>query len=676
MATSGITFTKPSLSSPTSASTISGGGASSAADMLKDLEKLIQEAEDIDDDEAKKAVDKFQQELEKLQEKRLKQEQEIAESKKDIEEAQTVRGAAEKAASSAQKVIKATASIASLEAQNDIIDSDEAAGGSERRKRLMEKLRVDQDRTLAAVKDYTDTADTKRTGIGILDGIINEFANIGNSFRVENAVLEQRATALAIKQSNAALTSVANSEALTRRAITDATIKAELAVIDAETTSKLSAQDIANAQTNADWVLRTQQADAASIANYRAIVEARSSEASREQRTADRKVALLETQIRISQAIEAKETKAVQLAIARNELELQTATNPGRIAALNTQNKDLVDRLTANEALKIQFSNSVNIAKAAFGLPPETADSVYYNMTQATPRIREIFAELYASGLKGAGNIVFETPASALAIKNALGADASTPVNDLLVTIEARAAEKLATVENIKAKPGTPEYDALINKTTAEMFAEYDANIKTGDATNPRQAPPMAVLGDMKSVKSLPTYQNVWKETVGDVADPKIIMDLTVNAIAAGTISLEQGAKDIDALYTAAAAHNNTMGDSFRRIGAPEQTSYIVQMQIPNFISAMGFSAFSLARTFGSVPALAGAALKSISGDPTTPVTVFEAVQEEYADRTKYSPGFKYIDLMQESQVLNVLTVLRSRVSDSKPSENTEEGNK
>ena len=132
-------------------------------------------------------------------------------------------------------------------------------------------------------------------------------------------------------------------------------------------------------------------------------------------------------------------------------------------------------------------------------------------------------------------------------------------------------------------------YPNLVNSQVKADFEGYEAEIKTGDETNPNKAAPLAILMGMESTRNLPLVTNVLAplitEDTVDVDTEKVI-EMAFQAVKRrnnpeGTISFEEAVNGISMIYGAAITHNNT-SQNRETLGLPLQQAYNAKMTLAN----------------------------------------------------------------------------------------------
>lgn len=232
--------------------------------------------------------------------------------------------------------------------------------------------------------------------------------------------------------------------------------------------------------------------------------------------------------------------------------------------------------------------DSMNRGFAAMGLPP--VDKIKgFNLLKAGGQPGEMAKQALSIGLMNdvtgkpiiaptAGNAarILATSNSPIATTN----PAVKPVTDLLQS-EYLQARNPTNAQALGINPKDPTtLDAAVSSMVNGKLKVMASDIKTGDASNLYQAPPLASLATMNGFKQNPLYTKVLEpqiKTGMTETDPMQIAVLTRQAILDKQISLQDAVNGYASLFSHAIAMNNASKD-FMRFGIAPQTSYVTDI--------------------------------------------------------------------------------------------------
>ena len=176
-------------------------------------------------------------------------------------------------AAKAQQSIQLQADNARLEAQNNVINAFQAAGGVEQQTKLIKELSSDQDKVRSLEAEREKILAREPTGIQLFDGIINTFGSVSTELKLDAARSEVNSSAQNFAQHGAIVESVYNTSVKTMETLNAGTINANQTLIAAEATEKLANQQLKTLQSNADNMIRLYQMDAKSVSNLVGLVQ-------------------------------------------------------------------------------------------------------------------------------------------------------------------------------------------------------------------------------------------------------------------------------------------------------------------------------------------------------------------------------------------------------------------
>ena len=482
-----------------------------------------------------------------------------------------------KVAGESRETVSAVTENANLEAQNATIAAFENTGGDANQTALIKELRVDENRTADAMDRKVDIVDDEITGFSFLDAIINEFRVLQVDAEIDANVDKQSQTARQLANVGVVTSTVAQTEALTKKTINQSTIQANLNLIQAETAGKVSEATIANAASNADSVARVQRMQSQQLEAQVALRQLRNADA-----TARRAEQRLEhdKKVEARQAaafVAAQDQAAVNLSTSKLNLENLTALSPTERAAAIARNEETVRQLTESTELRTQVTSSIKAGLSASGLPAEDDELILAGYSSNDRATRERYSRLLSVG-NSPEKILGATPYEARETLNTLsptGNYKETKNTKLLEKIEVQAEATYETGSVIRpATNDTVELAANYNKAAQQIAGVASKEIAAGDNANPYAAPPMSTLATFESVKKSALYRNVLQDMNFPEADPQSIIDAAMNGISAKVLTPEQAAAGIVDLYSSAAEWNNTIEGGYARIGFPEQVTY------------------------------------------------------------------------------------------------------
>jgi len=477
-------------------------------------------------------------------------------------------------ATAATQLIGLSKDNANLSAQNKTIEAFEASGGHAAQVQLMKELRADGNRVADLLDQKADIVDDRHTGIGIIDAVINEFRSVQTDIQLEVAGRQQDQSIRQIQNVGAATETISRTNSLTRKTLNQGTIKANYDLLSAEGTIRSAEAELKGMRDNADVMLRLVNADQRSVAS---LIQAFRLEGEAEQRVIARESNKFERE----RMIFTREKWKVELPAAQTNLEsarlrLSTAkaTNPSDIQASLANSEVAVKRLADVKALEATLVASVQRAQAIVGVVDDK-ETIKWGLGNKNPEIARKYARLQQMG--GAKNPVFGiTPFEARETLSII--DPSNNMEPIAGTVMLDEVTKALIAFYKKDSKGAPKDPETIksdyNQAAVEVAEDKASDIREGDDSNPYLAPPMDTLTQYKAVVQTSLYRKVLKPIAMKETSPQRIVDAAVAGIRAGTISPEEGASGIEAIFDSAAAHNNTFQGGFKRVGLPSQVSY------------------------------------------------------------------------------------------------------
>lgn len=472
--------------------------------------------------------------------------------------------------------ITATAQMnADLQAQNSTIDAFEASGGAEIQAQLMATLKQDGDRVAALLDEKSDIVDDEFTGIGLIDGVINELRSFQTDLEIDAATAQQNQTLTQIQATTAATESFAKANALTKKTLNQGVIEANYKAIEAEGKIRGAEASLKGMKDNADAMVRLVNADQRGVANllqvWRLEGEAEGRAITRERQSFQRE------QMQFAREKWEIDLPAAEINLKTAQLRLKTAqtTNSSDIQAALANNEAAVKRHEDQVATQETLVNSVSRGQALAGLPVDDRETIIWGLKNSDKLVRAKYVRLQELG--GVTNPVLgQTPFEARESLSII--DPSGNVEPTAGIQMLDQATKVLIEKYRKDPKGIPKDEETIKSDfneAAKIMASAAANdIREGDASNPYQSPSMPILASYKSVKESSLYKKVLEPMAMKETSPQRIFDATIAGVIAKTVSPEEAAAGIEAVFDAAAAHNNTYQGGFRRVGLPNQVSY------------------------------------------------------------------------------------------------------
>lgn len=518
---------------------------------------------------------------------------ELTASTKQTAVATDVIKSATKDITSATQIIAKTRATADLQAQNATIAAFEVGGGRDAQVNIMKELVQDNARVDAILEERLELAAEDRfgEGIGLIDTAINQFnINLTNQ-QLRVAQAKQQHTERQITNISAATETFSRINALTRTTLNEGTIEANYKLIEAEGRIKAAEAEIKNLHSNATAMSNLMAADSRGTNNllqaYRLEGEAQERELKVE------RTAFLREQMEVTRKQWETQQPAAEIALEQAQFNLERSKALGptqRLTAelaLTTATKRHNDQVETEEKLVL----SVQRAQSLAGVPIEDKSTITFGLRRSGDVGKKYSRLLEIGGAPDPilGLTPFEAKASIDLIAPTGNIKPSTSVK-LLAQISSLQAEKYA-LPNAKVPRDDASLAADFNATAKEAITLFSSNIANGDNSNPYQSPPFTVLEESADLQLQPLYNKVLKAKQMKETNPQTIMDAAIDAILAGIVSPEEAAAGIEAVFDLAALINNTQDGGFRRIGLPNQTTYITKItRPPSFIEELKVS--------------------------------------------------------------------------------------
>ena len=496
-------------------------------------------------------------------------------------------------AAKAQQSIDLQADNARLEAQNNVINAFQAAGGVEQQTKLIKELSSDQDKVRSLEAEREKILAREPTGIQLFDGIINTFGSVSTELKLDAARSEVNSSAQNFAQHGAIVESVYNTSVKTMETLNAGTINANQTLIAAEATEKLANQQLKTLQSNADNMIRLYQMDAKSVSNLVGLVQLEGEAQARE-------LSKQSMEIRLQELEHKKELLPVQLEQARTNLESSNlalgearSTSPHRVAGQQANHNAAVKRLNDLVQQEEEVVSTIQAGQAAWGLPIGNKANILLGMKSGGETGKQ-YSKLLQVGLTpnySAGFSPYESNQN-LKVMSPMGAHTETKFTRLLREAEAKHARQLVELgPNAPAANDEKGLAAGYNAIVEESIAPMRGDIKAGDSTNLFAAPPALTLFQARPIQETKLYREVLKEKQLKETSHQVILEAAVSGMQAGKLSPEEAASGIVTIFSTAMAHNNTMEGGISRIGITPQTGYPVTLDLKPFTGMDKFRA-------------------------------------------------------------------------------------
>ena len=484
---------------------------------------------------------------------------------------------------SAKQVTARAISNADLQAQNATIEAFEVGGGTDMQVQLISQLAEDNKRVDDILNERQALAEEDRfgTGIGIIDTAINQFnINLTNQ-QLKAATAQQVQTERQISNLSAATESFARVNSLTKKTINEGTIEANYAAIEAEGAIKRAEAELKNINSNATAMNNLVVADSRNVSNLLSVFRL---EGEAEDRILKKeRASFAKEQMAFQRKKFELELPAAKTALEQANLNLERSKKLTPVQQAQAEQNLLASQKRFNDLVATEDAlvSSVQAGQSLAGIGIEDRETILFGLKRPGAAGAKYDRLLELGGTPDP--VLGQTPFEA---KVSLGLVA--PSGNVTPTRGISVLEQVNTLQAAKYKQAgarvpkdieTLESD--FNQTARELSTVFQADIKTGDASNPYHAPPMSVLEQLSSVQNSSLYQLVLKPMEMKETNPQTVMDAAISAVVAKTITPEQAATGINALFDAAALYNNTLQGGFRRVGLPNQSTYNTQLKRP-----------------------------------------------------------------------------------------------
>ena len=485
-------------------------------------------------------------------------------------------------AAKAKQDIALVENTAAMKAQNATIDAITAIGGSDAMVANMAQLDEEGTRLDDLLDKQTDIMNDEFTGIGIIDSVINSFRNYSTKDQIASVTAERDNTARQMQLETAA-TETANRQAiLSKKSITDSTIKANSEFIANSAAQDVYKAELAGVRSNSERMRSLTNANQQQLSNtvqtYRLGNEEQQMQLSRERMVLQtEELAARREMIPIQKAAAETALANAKLALAKSS-QLAPTEVAARQLALDKSIRDMETVIGAENSMADQTLLGI----AGMGLPAESRDQVIVKLANVATRAKYIKLQELGSAEKFQ---LADNPYDAQLTRQALdpqGLAASNRGYELLDDVEHKVEAEIATIVAAGGKaPKTPEAQKdLYNTVAAATMKGHAASISEG---NPLHAAPFGVLVEnYTEIRRTPLYQKVLGPNGANVnvTDAKQIRKLGINAVRAKLISAEEYVAGMETIFDSAVVYNNESEGGFTRVGLPNQVDYKVQVPV------------------------------------------------------------------------------------------------
>lgn len=529
-----------------------------------------------------------------------KQQAAISQQQQDI--TGVVTGAIE-SSSAASQVIATQQGIADLEAQNNVIESYEAAGGFELQKQLATLFAEKSKELNKATEAYT--AAVNREPEGVLDYLFGKDAEINAAYRTAVTVENERDNMLeSIQGITAAQESIARAATLTKKTVNTATIAAGNQQIADKATLEAAKAKLQGLALGAEGLARSVQLKGMEMEAQVKVYTLHNTEESAEARRLGHEHAVETRKFQQEQYKDSAAQRKIALEQSQLNLETARATNSSAIPRAIAENERAIADLARATEYEASFVANVQKGAAALGLPVEQSAAIISKGIHGRSQTeREIYNKLDIIGAD-ATSAFGATLADSVVTLGVTGALNRTEPAKLALQVT-RAWQESPAVQRDGMPKNADQAKADLNAYAKATATKWAKEIKPGDNTNPYTAPPMEALKAYKAITDSKLYKNAPAIQTMKEFDSVTLFNNAVVAINAGTVSMEEAALGLEAIYGSAVDYNNNT-KMFARVGLPVQDSYKYKV-IPDDDYGM------LGATTGAAGALTGVGAATMS---------------------------------------------------------------
>jgi len=576
-----------------------------------------------------------------------------AQTKKDVtatKEATSILTSAVGDLTSANKITERARLNADLQEQSANVAVLETGGGHENQVKLLSTLREDSEDVEALLNEKTDIMNDDITGVFPLDLIINAIRTVPTSVQLKNKQKELAATRQQISDITGAQEAFASVNAHTKKTLTEGVIEANMKRISAEGKILATEQELKNMHANAIAMTALADADKTSVANRLAVFRLEGEAEVRALKPEDQAFRREQMKFKREQWLTQKATAEINLEAAQLRLADAKDSTPERRNAAKSQLNAVVKKNSDALLFQEDAVNAVHRSQSVVGLPLETPETIMFKMFNGPTQEKYVrMHELGASAKPVLGLSPFEATSN-LRLIDSSGVAPKTKYTRLLDTAAQIQLDRY-TDANVKIPKDRTQIETDYNQAAGDMMLLHTSEIKQGDDSNPLHAPPFETLAAKRSVSETALYQKVLKAKGMVETNAQTIVDSALAGVLAKSITMEEAAEGIEAIYDAAALHNNEDMGGFERVGLPSQTTYNVKLD-------KDVTAFDVLSAGGSL--LAGTAIDKLTagipglltGETATKAGIFKAAAAD----------FIAVDLMDITSIKQLLVVNRASI--------------
>jgi len=497
----------------------------------------------------------------------------------------------------ANNQIKNTISAnAAMEVENLTSRAITDAGAVEKQAALFSQY-VGGIKTVDALQDrIDDIQDDTITGIGLIDGVINDFRSEGTHRQLNTAIHRNRQTARRISTITRNAEDINRTAALSVEHINEGLIQANNEIIGATAAGEIAKADIINIHANSNARARQLDMNARQLMNkvreYEILDSIESKELQREgQRLTNEK---LEMQ-RKAMPDTLKKLKA-DAEIAAQNAQIAKRLGPAKEAASLLAFQESVRKANAGIALENQVVSAVNAGESSLGKALTPKETILNGINRSGPQgdaLRKA-QEIGNSRMKVLGITPFESIEN-ITIASPSGNITQTPALKVLREIMNQQEELYASTVRPKDRDAQMKD---FNDTAMRYLGAIDRDVKPGSG---RDAPGVdTLLSSYNVLRNTEFYKLVIEPaSIQKLNEPNLVMEKAMAAIRSGAISPEAVSSGLGQFYNAAADFNNMNFGGFNRLGLLSQKTYNTRIHFSaGFVPPASINLFTSPGTF------------------------------------------------------------------------------
>lgn len=485
-------------------------------------------------------------------------------------------------------IIELQTQLEDLKAQNRSVDIIQASG-------TVPAL-ADFQRDLVETSKELVTAQNEVEGVheeyrdGFFNAIIRDFKLIGPNLRMKAAQIRVDNLQGVITNVSASTESVQQAVLNTKRDKNLDTIKAGQTLIQGQGAVQLGTTELQTLARNSTQLAQGMAADAQLLGFKLKAYDLHNTAVNQEARVRAQDFVETEHEFRVEQFKSKKELTQVQLDTAKLNLAEAVAVSPAKVPALKAQYRDMLEKFERKAKHEATYVSNVQKAQAILNLPvEESADIIIKGIEGRSQKERDVYNALDRMGTGekptfGAtvGDAIINTSKTTIAGGTKPGRLLELVGQEYAALKESKREKMPKNIKELEAEKG------VLNVVGKNLTDSWKANIKQGDGNNPYHAPPFAVLAEeYEAVKGSKLYSQVLKSLEMKEFDSKKIYSAALAGVEAGTVSMEEAALGIEAIFDSAVDYNNSVW-MFDRAGLAVQDSYITSIVDAPLISAGG----------------------------------------------------------------------------------------